>query len=182
LGNFHWTSGNSTGVKFQVGDLVSLQSAPVSKWYLSWLKEIDPNDGWPKYLLESIEDGALCWWGNVGLSYYDRERIDNPIWHWDDAQYAFDDRWRKVCRRNNAYIVLPIIPDFHGDGSVTLDVRIRFGLSDFHNPKTFKNWKRVTMKMMDEYYKESFEKNESEKAHNKVLQPNADTAQTGEVK
>jgi hypothetical protein len=157
LGNMHWVSNSATGVKFQIGDLVALHSAPVSKWYLSWLKEIDPNNGWPKYLLESIEDGALCWWENIGLSYYDRERIANrPEWKWDDEQYAFNDRWRKVCfKKNDAYIVLPCQPTFLDDGAVMLDVRIRFGLDDYHNPVSFPNWRKVTMKAMDEYYKRS---------------------------
>lgn len=141
----------------QVGDLVAMNCAPANKWYLAWLHEINPNNGWPKYLLESIDDGEMCWWENIGLSYYDRERIANrPEWKWDDEQYAFNDRWRKVCfKKNDAYIVLPCQPTFSDDGAVMLDVRIRFGLDDYHNPVSFPNWRKVTMKAMDEYYKRS---------------------------
>lgn len=140
-----------------VGDLVAMNCAPATKYYLSWLHEIDPNNGWPKYLLESIEDGEMCWWGNVGLSYYDRERVSlRASWKWDDEQFAFNDRWNKVCfKKNDAYIVLPCEPIFTDDGGVLLEVRIRFGLDDYHNPVSFPNWKKVTMKMMDEYYKKS---------------------------
>lgn len=38
--------------KVMAGDLVSLNCAQPTKWYLSWVIEVDPNDGWPKYLLE----------------------------------------------------------------------------------------------------------------------------------
>lgn len=155
INNKDWRSdfGND---KPQVGDLVSLTSAPPSKWYLSWFREYDQNNGWPKYLLESIEDGELCWWENVGLNFYDRERVANrPQWKWDDKQFEFNDRWHKVCRKNDAYIVLGCQPVFHDDGSVTLDVRNRFQFSDYRNPRTFQDWKKVTMKQMDAYYKES---------------------------
>lgn len=154
--NKDWTSCHLDTAP-QVGDLVAMSSAPATKYYLSWLHEYDPNNGWPKYLLESIDDGELCWWENIGLSYYNRERIANMAsWKWDDEQYAFDDRWKKVCyKKNDAYIVLPCQPSFMPDGSVWLDVRIRFGLDDYRNPVHFPNWKKVTMKMMDEYYKAS---------------------------
>lgn len=143
--------------KPQIGDLVAMQSAPPSKWYLSWFREYDPNNGWPKYLLESVDDGELCWWGNVGLTVYNREQVANrPRWKWEDKQFEFSDRWHKVCRNNDAYIVLGCQPVFSDDGSsVLLDVRIRFQFSDYRNPRTFPDWRKVTMKQMDAYYKES---------------------------
>lgn len=142
----------------QVGDLVAMNCVANTKYYLSWVREIDPNDGWVKYLLESIDDGDLCWWSNVGISYYDREILaSRPQWKWSDEQFIFSDRWNRVCRKNDAYIVLPCQAVFTEDGGVTLDVRIRFGLHEYHNPVTFPNWKKVTMKMMDEYYKKSSE-------------------------
>jgi len=121
LGNL-WT-GEWQSQKAIVGDLVALQSAPPSKYYLSWLREIDENDGWPRYLLESIEDGSLAWWSNVGLSFYDRERSKSVFWHWDDEQYAFNARWMRIFRR--AYMLVACIPKFE-DKSVTLSIRIRW--------------------------------------------------------
>lgn len=151
-----WTSSIGMDKDLMVGDLVSLVSAPATKWYVSWLKEIDPNNGWPKYLLESIDDGELCWWENIGLNVYSREIIAvRPTWRWSDKQFSFYDRWLKVGKRNDAYIVLPAFPKFSNDGSVTLDVRIRFSDSDFRNPKRFLNWKKMSMEMMADYYKES---------------------------
>jgi hypothetical protein len=75
------------------------------------------------------------------------------MWKWHDGQFAFYDRWLKVARRNKAYIILPVLPDFTEDGSVTLNVRVRFNLSGYRNPQTFPDWKKLTMKMMDEYFK-----------------------------
>ncbi len=169
--NKYWHRGDFSDDKARVGDLVSLSSAPASKWYLSWLRDYDYNNGWPKYLLESIEDGELCWWENVSVNYYDRETIRNRLtWQWDDHQFAFNDRWNKVGRRNDAYTVLPCLPTFNDDGSVTLDVRVRWGFSDYHKPQTFQNWKKVTMKQMDAYYKEckaEYDKNLAERTDTK---------------
>jgi hypothetical protein len=155
------TSGFDKDVK--VGDLVSLCSAPASKWYVSWVREIETENGWTRYLLESIDDGTLCWWSNVGLNIYSRERVkERPTWQWDDKQFAFNDRWHKVGKRNNAHIVLPCQSKFNDDGSVELDVRIRYGWDEYHNPRIFPNWQKLLMKDMDIYYKEcvqGYEKN-----------------------
>lgn len=150
-----WRSKFAEEDNVKVGDLVALRSCSPTKWYLSWLRKYDPNNGWPKYLLESIDDGSLCWWENVGVDFYNRDRVkDNPQWQWNDDKFAFYDRWNKVCRKNDAHIVLPCMPVFADDGSVLLNVRIRYGLSDYQNPRTYQNWKKVTMKEMDIYYKE----------------------------
>ena len=140
-----------------VGDLVSLSSAPPSKWYLSWVRNYDPNNGWPKYLLESIEDGELCWWENVGINVYSRERVkENPQWQWNDKQYALSYRWYKVCRKNEVYPVKACQPKFNDDGSVELDVRIHiFHQSDFHNPQIFPDHKKLTVRAMTRYYLDS---------------------------
>ena len=158
----HWKGGiDGQGVK--PGDLVAISGASPSKWYLSWVVEIDPNDGWPNYLLESIEDGELGWWSNVSINYYDRSKV-NDCWRWTDRQFALQERWWRVAfKKNDAYIVLPVWPVFDENGGVTLDVRIRHGLSDFHNKKTYPDWRKVTIAMMDAYYKESVAFYESSK-------------------
>lgn len=145
----------NTNGETQVGDLISLCSAPASKWYVSWVREIEKKNGWERYLLESIDDGDLCWWSNVGINIYSRERVnERPTWRWEDSQFAFDDRWRKICQRNDAYIVLPCLPKFNDDGSVELNTRIRYGFDKYHNPKIFTNWKKLLMKDMGAYYQE----------------------------
>jgi len=157
--NKDWTSvyADSRAV---IGDLVALSTAPPSKWYVSWLRDYDPNNGWPKYLLESIEDGELCWWENVGLSFYNRERIkDNPQWTWNDKQYVISNRWYKVCRKHEIYPVRPCQPIFNADDSVVLDVRIHlFFQENFHNPKVFANYKRLTIKDMVSHYLDGADK------------------------
>lgn len=149
-----WISNNLGRDDIQIGDLVSLCSAPDSKWYVSWLRELDENNGWPRYLLESIDDGELCWWENVSLNVYSRKRVsERPTWKWDDKQFAFYGRWRKVCGRNGAYSVLPCLPEFGDDGSVELDIRIRWDHEGYHNPRKFPSWKKLHMEVMDAYYK-----------------------------
>jgi hypothetical protein len=152
-----WTSGIDN-CDVIVGDLVSLCSAPESKWYLSWVKEIEKMRHDTRYLLESIEDGSLCWWSNVGVNVYDRERVKNrPSWKWSDREFAFNSRWHKACRRNDSYIVLPCSVKFLDKYSVELDVRIRFGFSDFSNTKVFTDWRKLTIKEMESYYLECVE-------------------------
>ena len=144
--NKDWTSDLGGGVA-TAGDLVALSSAPASKWYLSWVIENQPSSFGGKWLLESVDDGALCWWDNVGICYYSRERVaENPQWRWTDKQFAFQDKWNRVAKRNDAYIVLPRMPKFMDDGSVRLDVRIRHSLNEFSNPVVFPSWKKLTSK------------------------------------
>ncbi len=147
----HW-SGSFGKEAVQVGDLVSLHSAPETKWYVSWVREIDrPNEDFPRCLLESIDDETLCWWENVGINIYDRKEVAaNPHWQWNDRQFAFQDRWMRVCSKG--YMVRPWSPVFGVDGSVSLNVRIRYGIDDYQNPIVFPNWKKVTVKMLAEYY------------------------------
>lgn len=141
------------GKTAQPGDLVAITSAPVSDWYLSWMRECDGKD---RYLLESVETGKLCWWSNVGIEYLERQSVaDNPQWRWTDRQFAFDDRWKKVCyKEKDAYITLPVPPRF-GDGwQVILGTRTRFGLDDYRPTRTFPDWRKVTKKTMGEFYDE----------------------------
>jgi hypothetical protein len=140
-----------------VGDLVVLQSAPVSKWYLSWLREIKEENGWTHYLLESIDDGQLGWWHNVSLDFFEREELATfASWRWTDRQFAFKDRWWRVCyREKDAYITLPVFPVFGEDNSVTLGTRTRHGFDDHRPTKTFPDWRKVTKAMMAEFYDEA---------------------------
>jgi hypothetical protein len=121
--------------KPQIGDLVSLQSAPDSKWYISWVVEIDYRDGgWNRWLLESIEDGHLCWWENVGFTIYKREKAaEHPEWRWTDKQFELRDRWHMVFTKQDAYLTRPGKFEFSEDGGLTLGVRERhdFGGDQF---------------------------------------------------
>lgn len=144
--------------KAPIGSLVKLGSAPFSKWYLSWV--IDTRNNGNEYLLESIEDGSLCWWGNVSVNPYNPETVKKfPQWRWTDAQFAFSDRWQRACKRRGAYMVLPMLPVFHEDGSVTLGCRLRYeglpGRRQRPAPKKFDNWKKVKVKDMLAYYDEA---------------------------
>jgi hypothetical protein len=146
------------------GDLVVLSSirAP-SKWQIGWLKKIDKSEsGWPRYLIESLEDEELCWWENVGVAYFERSKV-SPTWRWDDRQWAFNDRWLRQCYKvRDAYMKLPIYADF-GDGySVTLGTRMRMSLSDLRPQRTFSDWRKVTKAMMLECYDECVAEHDAE--------------------
>jgi hypothetical protein len=72
------------------GALVALQSAPFTKFYLSWVVEVKPiinSEGKQvdtEYHLESIEDGEICRWSNVSLIEY-TEWKEHPEWKWTDS-------------------------------------------------------------------------------------------------
>ena len=140
--------------KVQIGDLVSMSSAPASVWYLSWVEEIKAGD-FTQYLLRSIETNELCWWSNIGLNFYNRETVSQrPSWRWTDSQHKFANRWRKVLYENDAYIVRSGGVSFDGN-SVTIKTRIMHGLGDPPPEKTFKNWRKTTIAMMEKYYIDS---------------------------
>jgi hypothetical protein len=139
----------------QPGDLIAMKSAPPSKWYLSWVVSVQRPKGWScdQYTLESIEDGELCDWHNIGLLVYSRQEVANhPNWRWTNKQHELYDRWRGVCFNDrNAYLYLPTRPEFTADGKfVTLGVRVRFGIQDGIERETFAKW--PTKKQMLDFY------------------------------
>lgn len=138
------------------GDLILLTSIRIKKWSLAWLLEIDAQQYGNRYLCESIETGELCWWENVGVEYLDRDVVaENDKWKWTDRQFQFEDRWNHVCyKQHDAYITLPLQPDFGTGLQVTLGTRTRFGMDDHLPKKTFDDWRKVTKKMMSEFYLE----------------------------
>ena len=137
------------------GDLVAVHTARPDKWYLGWLveKEVAAPPREPRYLIESVEDGELCWWDNVALVHYDRETVrSHPQWRWTDAQHDFAERWYEVCRQDkDAYMYLPIAPTFDGN-AVELGVRVRLGFSPTVIRETFPNWRRTSRKAMGDFY------------------------------
>ena len=149
------------------GDLIALQSAPVSKFYLGWLldtREISP--GWPEYLLESIEDGSQCWWSNVGVMYMNRETVaEHPEWRWDDRQHSFNDRWMRACfRQRDAYIYLPMMAEFDGL-MVKLGVRVRHNFTAERKYKTFDDWRKVKVNDMLKFYDQAEAELKAEASH-----------------
>jgi hypothetical protein len=142
------STGYGDGRSPEVGDLILLSSCAPNKWQLGWLRatrELQP--GWPEYLIASAEDGELCWWGNVGISYFQRRAI-SPSWRWTDRQFEVWDRWNRAYKRRGGYIVKVCPPDFGEDGSVTLSTRITHGLSDDRTSETFPDWRKVTLAQM----------------------------------
>lgn len=137
------------------GDLVALSSVSPSKWYLGWLTEKTWPEGWAceQYTIESIEDGELCNWTNVGMSHYNRKTVgEHPEWRWTDAQHEFKDLWWSVCyKEKDAYMHLPMNPVFDGD-AVQLAVRARHSFSETIVRHDFVNWRKTTKKMMASFY------------------------------
>jgi hypothetical protein len=138
------------------GDLVALQSAPASKWYLSWAHTIDVQQYGNVYTLESIEDGELCNWSNVSVLIFNRKTASEyPSWRWTDKQFEFRDRWKTVCfKERDAYITLPIDPQFGDNYEVTLGTRTRHSFDDRRPTKTYPDWRKVTKAMMLDFYDE----------------------------
>lgn len=156
---------DSTGPAI-VGDLVVVSATRRwSKWQIGWLREIDPGKrGWTRWLVESLEDGSLCWWENVSLSYFPRDKIARS-WRWTDRQHAFNDKWNRVCfKERDAYIVLPTQPQFGDDFSVSLGVRTRFAFDDITPKRDFPDWRKVTKAMMAAAYDEMVAERNAAKA------------------
>lgn len=160
-------AGNAGAV---VGDLIRLESAPASKWRLSWLMEIRSTGcGNSEWLCRSIIDGDLCWWSNVGVSYLHRPTVNNhPEWRWSDDQYVFHDKWAKAGHRNDAYLYRTVSPDFNEDGTATISTRVRHSISDERPSRIVRNWKKATIKSLSAIYLEMVEEHKS--SHTKVAQ------------
>lgn len=136
-----------------IGSLVLLTSAGFSKYYLSWLRDYKEEGFGGSWLLESIEDGSLCWWSNVMIYGYPKSQSDKfPQWQWDDDQWAFWDKWNRACKRRDAYITLPVPPVFTDDGGVILGTRTRFSLDSHRPTRKFSDWKKVKVSEMLEFY------------------------------
>lgn len=145
------------GHRALVGDLVLLESVGGwTKWNIGWLREINPNDGYPIHVIESLEDGELCNWSNVGLAFLPREELaSHPSWQWNDRQHAFRDRWNRICfASKDAYIVKPLPPVFGQGYTVTLGTRTAHGFDDIRPTRSFPDWRKVTKAMMAQCYAE----------------------------
>ena len=150
LGRHPGTEAFNAFGEVQVGDLVIIKGAGPSKWTIGWLVEIDWNNapGEECYIIESLEDGTECSWGNVGLEYFPRDKL-RPEWRWTDRQWAFKRRWWDVCYLDKgAYINRPVMPVFGEGFSVTLGTRTMFGEDNILPVRTFADWRKVTRAMM----------------------------------
>lgn len=139
-----------------IGSLVAPFCAPNTKYYLSWLRDIKLDEnGWHKFLLESIEDGELCWWENISFHYLPLEYTDKfPEWKWTDKQYDFNDKWQRVDFKFKFRALLPIFDN--NDNSVILKFRYGYGISDDIPERKFDNWKKLTKREMQSFVDEIY--------------------------
>lgn len=143
----------------KIGDLVILKSGRFTEWYLSWYVGYEQSNNGKFcdiHTLESIDTGKLCNWSNVSFNVLNKDVVDKkPRWKWTDKQFLFEKRWFNSCyEQRGAYINLPIPPKFKENGSVILSTRKRYSRSDGTRGKSkvFKNWKKVLVKDMLEFY------------------------------
>jgi hypothetical protein len=163
---YTWDARIVGGTPAKCGDLVMLTSAPLSEWHLSfYLEDVRPGE----YLLESVKTGKLAKWSNVGLARVDCERayIGDKM-RWTDAQYAFEDTFKKVFRRGDYYIELPFISGFDGE-HVLISVRTRFGLNKETTPLAPLPYRKITQRALLAFL------DEGAAAHKVAMQAKRDT-------
>lgn len=137
-----------------VGTLVKLTCVREStEYYLGWLREI--KDG-GVYLIESIENGKLCNWSNVGIEYMPIESIQYH-WKWNDHQFKIKDQWMRACYKSrDCHLLRPIYPEFSDSGnSFTLSLRKMFS-DEIVSTKIFKDYRKVLVRDMLEFYDDSY--------------------------
>lgn len=144
----------SGGVQPQPGDLVILSSAPATKWTIGWLRAIDSNNGYTRYLIESLEDGEACWWSNVGLSLMPRDQI-RERYRWSDKQFAFNARWMRLFKTANGAIRFNECAFTTGvvaGNAVTIGIRGYWDFADENPPppitRQFDDYRKVTVAML----------------------------------
>lgn len=138
------------------GDLIRPESViQPNKWYIAWFHEM-LDENWNRCLLESIEDGEICEWSNIGIGVFDREMTaKHPEWRWNDAQWDLWDRWKAPDLEDEPYMVLPCRPEFEGD-AVTLATRSRFNMTPkVHLRRKFGDWKKVTAEDICQLYRDA---------------------------
>ncbi|WP_313401470.1 hypothetical protein [Stenotrophomonas sp.] len=131
------------------GDLVMLQSAPQSEWHLSIYRQAGAGEDFEqRHLLESLKTGKHCWWENVGFHVIDRKKcaIGREA-EWDDAQFEFNDKFRKVYRKADFYIPIPFIDRFDGE-AVVFKFRTRYGINDKRTELQPFLWRKATQKAL----------------------------------
>lgn len=135
-----------------IGSLVKISAAPTSIYYLSWLHETRKGKhGNTEYLLESIENGELCWWYNIGVTHFSPEKLKLFYnWRWTDEQFKFQEKWRRNVLKKHGLRIGKT--EFSGN-SVTLSLRKIFEDKVYY--KEFSNWKKLTVSEMDKFYHEA---------------------------
>lgn len=131
----------------QPGDLVILESAGPSKWSIGWLRAIEEGNRYNRrYLIESLEDGELCWWSNVGISFMPRRDL-RERYHWTDRQFALQKRWHRIVTKHSG--MRPLDCTFKGN-EVTLRMRVRWPSDEERQglSRTFSDYRKVTLAMM----------------------------------
>jgi len=142
--------------KPQKGDLVALQAAPASEWCLSWYKDIIPgkNEFLHKHVLESVLTGKICNWHNVSFMVLNRKELSRyPSWKWTDAQFKFQSKWYRACRKNRHYGYVPMPPVFIKN-QVTVSIRKKWS-QEIYADCQYPNWKKVLSRDMTEFYVDS---------------------------
>lgn len=148
-------SGWASTEPVQPGDLIIMSAAPASKWAIGWLRMIEQGTDGRRYLIESLEDGEVCWWTNIGLSYMPRDDIKQQ-YRWSDRQFAFNKRWVCLDREASPSIRVQMCQFDRGaavaEKGVTISIRQRWGSheSDAIPPITrhFPNYRKVTIPML----------------------------------
>lgn len=132
-----------------IGALCRLIAAPSTKYYLSWY--LGKKDG--EFYMQSIEDHTVCRWSNVGVQYIPLKLTEGcPQFKYSDKQFKFHDRWEKIVREQN-YWMVPMWSEFNDEtGEVTITIRWKF--KDTRIGRKFPSWETLTDEEMKVFTKE----------------------------
>ena len=123
------------------GDVVMLQSAPMSDWDLSIFRD---DCGRGDYLLESLKTGAVCRWSNVGIKVLSRKWVESHAQiRWTDEQFRFQRLFDAERVRADYYIHLPYLFPFDAESAV-IGSRTRFGLDELRTQSEPFDWRKMS--------------------------------------
>lgn len=165
------------GKDVRVGDLVLLESIMPPYFPVGWLHEIDLTHGAghsARYLVESIDNGKMCWWSNVGIKYFPRDKVSS-CWRWVDRQWEFKERWFRVCYKiKGAYIDRPLFPEFGEGFSVSIGLRTSHGIDDIVARRTYPDWRKITIGMLAACFDECVAERNAERDRRKAEKESGD--------
>ena len=138
----------------EVGQLVSICSAPNSIWGFSWVEEVQ-NTSRGEYCLRAVGTDQLCDWTNISLCPFKKDRYEHrDDLKWWPNQYDFWIKTRKAYFKAgiDKYDFSLTYPKFLDNGKAEIGFRCHIFSGEREPPKPvgIENFEKVTIKSIQE--------------------------------
>lgn len=142
----------STNTDYEHMDLVVVTAMSDPEFRLSWIKELIRHpSGEVEFLFQSAKTGKEQWWTNVGTYVMRREMVsEHPEWRWNNAQWGVQERWAKLQRAKDEYVIRTALFSIH-DTYAVVRTRTRYSMDTVNVVRSF-DWVNTTDEQLEEIY------------------------------